>query len=73
MHLAKTGNDSNNKNDVIKIDQTNNGNLWNGKLFDLMFVIVQIKLIAPKIEAAPERCRLKIAKSTAPYTPYTTK
>jgi hypothetical protein len=31
-----------------------------------MLVIVQIKLIAPKIEAAPERCKLKIAKSTAP-------
>jgi hypothetical protein len=28
--------------------------------------IVQIKLIAPKIEEAPERCKLKIAKSTAP-------
>lgn len=28
--------------------------------------MVQIKLIAPKIEEAPERCRLKIAKSTAP-------
>jgi hypothetical protein len=29
-------------------------------------VIVQIKFIAPKIDAAPDRCRLKIAKSTAP-------
>jgi hypothetical protein len=28
--------------------------------------MVQIKLIAPKIEEAPERCKLKIAKSTAP-------
>lgn len=25
-----------------------------------------MKLIAPKIEAAPERCKLKIARSTAP-------
>lgn len=25
-----------------------------------------MKLIAPKMEAAPERCKLKIAKSTAP-------
>jgi len=25
---------------------------------------VTIKLIAPKIDAAPERCKLKIAKST---------
>lgn len=28
--------------------------------------MVQIKLIAPKIEAAPDRCKLKIARSTAP-------
>ena len=51
---------------VIKIAQANKGNLWKGELFDLIFVIVQIKLIAPKIEAAPERCKLKIARSTAP-------
>ena len=29
-----------------------------------MFIIVQIKLIAPKIEEAPAMCKLKIAKST---------
>jgi hypothetical protein len=29
-------------------------------------MIVTIKLIAPKIEETPARCRLKIAKSTAP-------
>lgn len=28
--------------------------------------MVQIKLIAPKIEDAPDTCKLKIAKSTAP-------
>jgi hypothetical protein len=28
--------------------------------------MVQIKLIAPKIEEAPETCKLKIAKSTDP-------
>jgi hypothetical protein len=31
-----------------------------------MFNIVTMKLIAPNIEDKPERCRLKIAKSTAP-------
>jgi len=31
---------------------------------DLMLKIVVIKLIDPKIDAAPERCKLKIAKST---------
>jgi hypothetical protein len=29
-----------------------------------MLKIVTIKLIAPRIDAAPERCKLKIAKST---------
>jgi len=29
-----------------------------------MFVIVTIKLIAPAIDDAPDKCRLKIAKST---------
>ena len=45
---------------MIKIAQTNRGSRWKGKLFDLMFVIVQMKLIAPKIEAAPDKCKLKI-------------
>jgi len=31
-----------------------------------IFKIVVIKFIAPKIEAAPAKCRLKIARSTAP-------
>jgi hypothetical protein len=31
-----------------------------------MFVIVQIKFIAPSMEAAPDKCKLTIAKSTAP-------
>jgi hypothetical protein len=31
-----------------------------------MFKIVDMKLTAPKIDAAPERCKLKIARSTAP-------
>jgi len=63
---AKTGKDSNNRNAVRKIAQANKGILCIGKLLDLILVMVQIKLIAPKIEAAPERCKLKIAKSTAP-------
>ena len=50
----------------MKIDQVNKGNLCKGKLLDRIFNIVQIKFIAPKIEAAPERCKLKMAKSTAP-------
>jgi hypothetical protein len=63
---AKTGRDKSNKKAVMKIAQTNNGILWNAKLLDLILVIVQIKFIAPKIEAAPDKCKLKIAKSTEP-------
>jgi hypothetical protein len=63
---ANTGKDNKSKNAVMKIDQVNKGNLCKGKLLDRMFKIVQIKFMAPKIEAAPETCKLKIAKSTAP-------
>ena len=63
---ANTGKDNNNKNAVIKIAQAKRGNLWKGKLFDRIFVIVQIKFIAPKIEAAPDKCKLTIPRSTAP-------
>jgi hypothetical protein len=31
-----------------------------------MLKIVQIKLIAPKIEDAPDKCKLNMAKSTEP-------
>jgi hypothetical protein len=31
-----------------------------------MFKIVVIKLLAPKIDEIPAKCRLKIAKSTEP-------
>ena len=49
---------------VIRIDQTNNGilskdiNLW------CIFKIVEIKLIAPRIEDIPAIWREKIVKST---------
>jgi hypothetical protein len=66
MAPAKTGKDNNKRKAVIKIAQANKGNLWKGKLGDLIFVIVQMKFIAPKIEAAPDKCKLTIPKSTAP-------
>jgi len=61
---AKTGNDNSNKNAVIKTDQTNNGILCIFIPGLRMLKIVVIKLIAPKIEEAPAKCKLKIAKST---------
>ena len=63
---ANTGKDSNSKKAVIKIAHAKRGSLWKGKLLDRMFVMVQIKFIAPKIEAAPDKCKLTIPRSTAP-------
>ena len=63
---ANTGKERTNKNAVIKTDQTNKGNLCVNKPLTRILKIVQIKLIAPKIEEAPDKCRLKIAKSTEP-------
>jgi hypothetical protein len=61
---AKTGRDKSKRTAVIKTDQTNNG--IESKVIDedRIFKIVVMKLIAPKIEEAPAKCRLKIAKST---------
>ena len=63
---ANTGKDNNNKNAVIKTDYTNKGRLWKDELFTRMLKMVQMKLIAPKIEDAPDKCQLNMAKSTEP-------
>jgi len=63
---ARTGNDNNNKNAVINTAQTNNGILCIFNPGARIFITVVIKLIAPKIEDAPAKCKLKIAKSTEP-------
>jgi len=63
---AKTGNDSNNKKAVIKTAHTNKGTLCAVIPGALIFIIVTIKFIAPNIEDIPAKCKLKIAKSTAP-------
>ncbi len=63
---ANTGNDNNNKIAVTKTAHTNKGIksiLYPGIL---MFIIVTIKFIAPSIEDKPDKCKLSIAKSTAP-------
>jgi hypothetical protein len=63
---AKTGNDNNNRIAVMKIAQTNKGILCIVIPGALIFKIVVMKFIAPKIEEIPARCKLKIAKSTEP-------
>jgi hypothetical protein len=62
---ANTGNESNNKKDVVSTAQTNSGILLKYNPRALILKIVEIKLIAPAIEEIPARCKLKIAKSTA--------
>jgi hypothetical protein len=61
---ARTGKDNNNKTAVINTDHTNNGTLKKFNPLSLIFCIVVIKLIAPKIEDIPAICKLNIAKST---------
>jgi len=63
---ANTGNDNINKNAVINIAHTNNGNLCIVIPGALMLKIVVIKLTVPKIEEIPAKCKLKIARSTEP-------
>jgi len=62
---AKTGRDSSSKMAVIKTDHTNSGIESNVIEEERIFMIVVMKLIAPKIEEIPAKCNLKIAKSTA--------
>jgi hypothetical protein len=53
---AKTGNDNNNKNAVIYTAQTNNGVRFAVIPGARIFVIVTIKLIAPRIDETPAKC-----------------
>jgi len=48
----------------MNTDQTNSGNFEKYILGERIFNTVIIKLIDPKIDAIPAKCKLKIAKST---------
>jgi hypothetical protein len=61
---ASTGSDNKRRTAVTKTDQINRGKLSNLMKLEPMFKIVEIKLIAPKIEEIPAKCKLKIAEST---------
>ena len=70
MAPARTGSDSSSRKAVISIDQTKSGILNRVMPGARMLKIVVMKLIAPRIEEAPARCRAKIAMSTeAPECP----
>lgn len=62
---ANTGRDKRRRIAVKSTDQTNRGICSIFILGLRMLKIVEIKLIAPKIDEAPARCREKMAKSTA--------
>jgi outer membrane lipopolysaccharide assembly protein LptE/RlpB len=61
---AKTGNDKSKRNTVTKIDQTKSLKYSIDKQELRVFMTVDIKLIEPKIELIPAKCKLKINKST---------
>lgn len=65
MAPAKTGRDNNSNKAVINTDHTNKGIRSNVILFIRIFMMVVMKLMAPRMEEIPARCREKIPRSTA--------
>jgi len=61
---ASTGKESKSKTAVIFTDQTNKGRCSKPIPMDRILIIVVMKLIAPRIDEAPARCKEKIAIST---------
>jgi hypothetical protein len=64
MAPANTGRDNNSNTAVIRTDHTNRGIESKFIEDERIFIIVVMKLIAPRMDDAPARCSLKIAKST---------
>lgn len=64
MAPANTGRVSRRRTTVIITDHTNSGIRSKRIPFHRMLIIVVMKLIAPRIEAAPAKCKEKIARST---------
>jgi len=60
---AKTGNERSSKIAVINTDHTKSGIRSKDIPIGRILVIVVMKLIAPRIEEAPARCREKMARS----------
>jgi hypothetical protein len=61
---ARTGRERSNKIVVKRTDQTNKGIRSEVIEIGRILIIVVIKLILPKIEETPAKCKEKIAKST---------
>lgn len=61
---ARTGRERSSRTAVISTDHTNRGVWYCDNAGGFMLIAVVIKLIAPRIEEIPARCREKIARST---------
>lgn len=61
---ANTGRDRTSKMAVINTDHTNKGTFSHVMLGACILMTVDIKLIAPRMDEIPARCREKMAKST---------
>jgi len=61
---ARTGSASKSKMAVINTDQTNSGIFSIFMAGERMLIIVEIKLIAPRMDEIPAMCKEKIVKST---------
>jgi len=66
MTPANTGNDRRSRIAVMNTAQTNNGILCIVIPGVLIFKIVVIKFMAPKMDEIPAKCKLKMAKSIDP-------
>jgi hypothetical protein len=64
MAPAKTGSERSKRIAVKNTDQTNKGVRSQVIPVDRILIIVVIKLMAPRIDDTPAKCRLKIDKST---------
>lgn len=64
MPAASTGSERRSSTAVIRTDHTNKGVWYCDIAGGFMLIIVVIKLIAPRIEETPARCREKIVRST---------
>jgi len=64
MPAARTGRDRRRRTAVINTDQTKRGVWYSEMAGGFMLIIVVMKLIAPRIDEIPAKCREKIVRST---------
>lgn len=64
MAPARTGRERRSRTTVITAAHTNSGIRSRRSPFQRILIIVVMKLMAPRIEDAPAKCREKMARST---------